>query len=105
MPEGNDFVGGLGVLFVVDAVAELSGSFECLLVGLSRKRRIMRQTCTARWKYLDAHVKMSFGPYKSHLRKARATLIKFLEGCNTLAVRSGLQARRDVFPPEPRDCR
>ena len=99
MPEGKDFVGGSGVLFVVDAVAELSGSFECLPVGLSRKRRIMRQTCTPRWKYLDAHVKMAFGPYKSHLRKARATLIRFLESYNTSAVCGGLQTRRDVFPP------
>lgn len=56
------------------------------------------QTCTARWKYLDAHVKIAFGPYKSQLRKAGATLIRFLESCNTSAVRSGLQAWRDVFP-------
>ena len=103
MPEGKDFVGGSGVLFVVDAVAELSGSFECLPVGLSRKRRIMRQTCTPRRKYLDAHVKMAFGSYKNYLRKAGATLIKFLESCNTSVVRGGLQAQRDVFPLEPRD--
>jgi len=32
--------------------------------------------------------------------KARATLIKVLESCNTSAVRGGLQARRDVFPPD-----
>jgi len=43
MPEGNDFVGGLGVLFVVDAVADLWGSFECLPAGLSRPRRKKRR--------------------------------------------------------------
>ena len=65
--------------------------------------RALRQTCTPRRKYLDAHVKMAFGSYKNYLRKAGATLIKFLESCNTSVVRGGLQAQRDVFPLEPRD--
>ena len=40
MPEGNDFVGELGV---VDVVADLWGSFECLPAGLSRPRRKKRR--------------------------------------------------------------
>ena len=77
------------------------GGFAALSKGTThRPGRALRQTCTPRWKYLDGHVKMAFGPYKSHLMKARATLIKFLESCNTSAVRGGLQARRDVFPPD-----
>lgn len=60
------------------------GGFAALLKGTTHyPGRALRQTCTPRWKYLDGHVKMAFGPYKSHLMKARETLIKVLESCNT----------------------
>ena len=58
------------------------------------------QTCTPRRKYLDAHVKTAFGLCKIHFRKAGASLIKFLEAAT---LQSYAMARRDVFPPEPRD--
>ena len=44
MPEGNDFVGGLGVLFVVDAVTELWGSFECLPAGPVERNDVLSRT-------------------------------------------------------------
>lgn len=47
-------------------------------------------------KYLDAYVKMAFRPDKSHLRKAGAILIKFLESCNTLVVRGAVGSSRRV---------
>ena len=65
--------------------------------GTFRPGRALRQTCTPRSKYLDGHVRMAFGPYKSHLMK---TPTKVLENCNTSAVHGGLQARRDVFPSD-----
>ena len=61
-------------------------------------RRALHQTCTPRWKYLDAHVKMAFGPYKSQLRKAGATLIMFLKSCNTSTVRVGCRLGATCFP-------
>jgi hypothetical protein len=39
MPEGKDFVDELAVMSVVDAVADVAGSLECLPVGLLRPNR------------------------------------------------------------------
>ena len=85
MPEGKDFVDGLLAGAVVDAIAGVEGSFKCSPAGLLRRRRNKRRIAmnvldiriwTARWRYLDVHVKIGFESNVGPHRKTGEALIR-----------------------------
>src|SRR5436305_14638878 len=93
MPEGKDFVDELVVMSVVDAVADVEESSECLPALLRphrKKRDIVLNAAYAGHAlrdgdYLDAHVKMAFAPdgrLKRLLDKAKSrTLQPYVVSC------------------------